>query len=77
MTLHKIAVRSYKQPFGGKNFKKRGLISHIYLKCIKTCIPLPHRTEKSIEAAGGRKTSPETTHFQYRYEFEAQFQANL
>ena len=26
-TLHKIAVRSYKQPFGGKNFKKRGLIT--------------------------------------------------
>ena len=25
-TLHKIAVRCYKQPFGGKNFKKRGLI---------------------------------------------------
>ena len=26
-TLHKIAVRSYKQPFGGKNKKKRGLIT--------------------------------------------------
>ena len=26
-TLHKIAVRSYKQPFGGKNLKKRGLIT--------------------------------------------------
>ena len=25
-TLHKIAVRSYKQPFGGQNLKKRGLI---------------------------------------------------
>ena len=25
-TLHKIAVRSNKQPFGGKNLKKRGLI---------------------------------------------------
>ena len=27
-TLHKIAVRSNKQPFGGKNLKKRGLISY-------------------------------------------------
>ena len=26
-TWHKIAVRSYKQPFGGKIFKKRGLIN--------------------------------------------------
>ena len=26
-TLLKIAVRSYKQPFGGKNLKKRGLIT--------------------------------------------------
>ena len=26
-TLHKIAVRSYKQPFGCKNLKKRGLIT--------------------------------------------------
>ena len=26
-TLHKIAVRSYKQPLGGKNLKKRGLIT--------------------------------------------------
>ena len=25
-TLHKITVRSYKQPFRGKNLKKRGLI---------------------------------------------------
>ena len=26
-TLHKIAGRSYKQPFGSKNFKKRGLMT--------------------------------------------------
>ena len=43
--MHKIAVRSYKQPFGGKNFKKRGkwIINHFWggnLKCglIKTQI---------------------------------------
>ena len=29
-TLHKIAVRSYKQPFGGKNLKKRGLITDYF-----------------------------------------------
>ena len=26
-TLQKIAGRAYKQPFGGKNFKKRGLMT--------------------------------------------------
>ena len=30
-TLHKIVVRSYKQPFGGKNLKKRGLITDHFL----------------------------------------------
>ena len=30
-TLHKIAVRSYKQPFGCKNLKKRGLITDHFL----------------------------------------------